>query len=58
MRAHERIKEVEKDSWTCCGTKKRHGQAGAGAVDRRRDVAASGDGGAAWNARDKTAGRR
>jgi hypothetical protein len=25
MRAHERIKEVEKDSWTCGGAKKRHG---------------------------------
>jgi hypothetical protein len=58
MRAHERIKEVEKDSWTCGGTKKRHGRARAAAVDRRRDVAASGDGGAAWHAREKIAGRR
>jgi hypothetical protein len=33
-------------------------QAGAAAVDRRRNVAASGDGGAAWHAREKTAGKR
>jgi hypothetical protein len=39
-------------------TKKRHEQAGAAAVDRRHDMAASGDGGAAWHAREKTAGRR
>jgi hypothetical protein len=26
MWAYERIKEVEKDSWTCGGTKKRHGE--------------------------------
>jgi hypothetical protein len=25
MRARERIKEVEEGSWTCYGTKKRHG---------------------------------
>jgi hypothetical protein len=35
MRARERIKEVEEGSWTCCGTKKRHGRAGATAGDRR-----------------------
>jgi hypothetical protein len=35
MRACERIKEVEEGSWTCCGTKKRHGQAGAAAGGRR-----------------------
>jgi hypothetical protein len=38
MRTHERIKEVEKDSWTCGGTKKRHGRDGVAAVDWRRDV--------------------
>jgi hypothetical protein len=33
--ACERIKEVKEGSWTCCRTKKRHGQAGAAAGGRR-----------------------
>jgi hypothetical protein len=33
MRACERVKEVEEGSWTCCGTKKRHGRAGVAAGD-------------------------
>jgi hypothetical protein len=35
MRAHERIKEVEEGSWMRCGTKKRHGRAGAATGGRR-----------------------
>jgi hypothetical protein len=35
MRACERIKGVEEGSWTCYGTKKRHGRAGAAASGRR-----------------------
>jgi hypothetical protein len=35
MRARERIKEVKEGSWTCCGTKKRHGRAGAVAGGRQ-----------------------
>jgi hypothetical protein len=35
MRARERVKEVEKCAWTCCGTKKGHRQAGPAAGDRR-----------------------
>jgi hypothetical protein len=58
MRTYEQIKEVKKDSWTCGGTKKRNGRVGAAAVDWRHDVAVSGDGRAAWHAREKTAGRR
>jgi hypothetical protein len=55
MRPHEEVKEVE-NSWTCCGTKKGHGRAGAAAGDRRRDVAASGDGGTMWRGGEKPAG--
>jgi hypothetical protein len=59
MRARERIKEVEEGSWTRCGTKKRHGQAGAAAGGRRCDVAGRGKasggrasgGRASWRAR-------
>jgi hypothetical protein len=35
MRARERVKEVDEGSWTCCGTKKRHGRAGVAAGGRR-----------------------
>jgi hypothetical protein len=35
MRARERLKEVEEGFWTRCGTKKRHGRAGAAAGGRR-----------------------
>jgi hypothetical protein len=48
MRAPESVNEVEECSWTCCGNKKGHGQAGAAASDRRRDVAALGVGGTTW----------
>jgi hypothetical protein len=48
MWPREEVKEVEEDSCTCGGTKKRHGRAGAAAGDRRHDVAASGDGGTTW----------
>jgi hypothetical protein len=56
MRARESVNEVEEDSWTCCGNKKGHGRAGAAAGDRRRDVAAAGDGGATWRGGEKPAG--
>jgi hypothetical protein len=36
MRARERVKEVEKDSWACCGTKKGHGRAGAAVGGRQQ----------------------
>jgi hypothetical protein len=35
MRVRERVKEIEESSWTCCGTKKRHGRTGAAAGSRR-----------------------
>jgi hypothetical protein len=35
MRACKRVKEVEEGSWTCYGTKKGHGRAGAAAGGRR-----------------------
>jgi hypothetical protein len=56
MRPREEVKEVDEDSWTCGETKKRHGRAGAAAGDRRRDVAASGDGDTTWRGGEKTAG--
>jgi hypothetical protein len=56
MRSRERIKEVEQDSWTCGGAKKGHGRAGATAGDRRRDVAALGDGGTTWRGGEEPAG--
>jgi hypothetical protein len=55
MRARESVNEVEEGSWTCCGNKKGHGQAGAAAGDRRRDVAASGDDGTMWRGGGKPA---
>jgi hypothetical protein len=56
MRAHERIKEVETDSWTCGGAKKGHGRAGAAAGNRRHDVVTSGGGGTTWWGGKKPAG--
>jgi hypothetical protein len=63
MRARERIKEVEEGSWTCCGTKKGHGQAGAVAGGRRhawrlRATAArrGGAGKSQWGSGERRAG--
>jgi hypothetical protein len=55
MQARESVNEVEEGSWTCCRNKKWHGRAGAGAGDRRCDVAASGDSGTTWRGREKPA---
>jgi hypothetical protein len=55
MRAPESVNEVEEGSWMCCGNKKGHGQAGVAASDRRRDVAALGDGGTMWRGGGKPA---
>jgi hypothetical protein len=48
MWARDSVNEVEEGSWTCCGNKKGHERAGAVAGDRRRDIAASGDGDTTW----------
>jgi hypothetical protein len=56
MRPCERVKVVKEYSWMCGGAKKGHGQAGAAAGDRRRDVAALGDGGMTWRGGKKPAG--
>jgi hypothetical protein len=53
MRVRESVNEVEEGSWMCCRNKKGHGQAGAAAGNRRRDVAASGDGGTTWRGGEK-----
>jgi hypothetical protein len=42
MRLCKEVKEVEEDSWMCCGTKKGHGRDGAAAGDRRHDMAGRG----------------
>jgi hypothetical protein len=55
MRARESINEVEEGSWMCYGNKKGHGRAGGAAGDRRRDVAASGDGSTTWRGWEKPA---
>jgi hypothetical protein len=56
MWPREEVKEVKGNSWTLCGTKKGHRRAGAAVGDRRRDVAAAGDGGATWRGGEKPAG--
>jgi hypothetical protein len=56
MRPREEVKEAEENSWTLCGTKKRHGRAGAVASDLRRNMAAAGDGGTTWRGGEKPAG--
>jgi hypothetical protein len=56
MRPCDEVKEVEGNSWTLCGTKKGHEQAGAAASDRRRNMAAAGDGSMTWRGGEKPAG--
>jgi hypothetical protein len=65
MRARERVKEVEEGSWTCCRTKKRHGEleqllaarGTCGGCGRRlRDVAGRGKASRGRTAADGRAG--
>jgi hypothetical protein len=62
MRARERIKEVEEGSWMRCGTKKRHGRAGAAAGGRwhawRLRAMAARRGGAGKSQRGRASGGR
>jgi hypothetical protein len=61
MRAHERIKEVEEGTWTCCETKKRHGQARAAAAGQRhawRLQATAARRGGAWKSQRGSGERR
>jgi hypothetical protein len=62
MRPREEGKEVEEGSWTRCGTKKRHGQAGAAAGGRRHAwrlrATAARRGGAGKSQQDRASGGR